>query len=220
MKSSYKQIIQLGSNAYNPINNPLSYCIDNTMDQRFLHGGSSDNIAGQSSKACQAFLSDYCAENWDDFCELAASNKSVNQYPNNIQGCLSSGNNTPCMGITQGEILIHNTATKKYLKEMHGCVKKFEPFDPNVATSPMISYWVKDIYTGQKGCVPVYEVDPLTIDNDIVMDKILERPIIALEILINIYNSMKNNNTLVQLRGTKLGNFYSTNPYFVGLGGV
>lgn len=218
MKNSYRQITQVGSNSYNPINNPLSYCIDNTMDQRFLHGSSSDTL-GQHSKACQAYLSDYCSENWDEFCELASSNRSVNQYPNNIQGCESVGD-TPCLGLTAGEILIHNTAAKKYLTEMQGCVKKFEPFDPNVATSPMISYWVKGNCAGQRGCVPVYEVDPAKIDNDILMDKILARPIIALGILVNIYNTMKRKGTLVQLKGTKLGNFYSTNPYFVGLGGV
>jgi len=218
MKNSYRQISQVGSNSYLPINNPLSYCIDNTMDQRFLHGGSSDTL-GQHSKSCQAFLSDYCAENWDGFCELGAANKSTGQYPNNIQGCESIGD-TPCLGLTAGEILIHNTAAKKYITSMEGCVKKFEPFDPNVATSPMISYWVKGEYTGQRGCVPVYEVDPKKIDDDIVMNKILARPIIALGILVNIYNTMGRRGTLGQLKGTKLGNFYSNNPYFQSLGGV
>jgi len=218
MNNSYRQISQVGSNAYQPINNPLSYCIDNTLDQRFLHGGSSDTL-GQHSKACQAYLSDYCAENWDDFCELGSSNRSINQYPNNIQGCESVGD-TPCLGLSAGEILIHNTASKKYLVEMIGCEKKFEPFDPNVATSPMISYWVKGECAGERGCVPIYEVNPLTIDNDIVMNKILNKPIIALGILVNIYNSMKRRGNLVQLKGTRLGNFYSNNQYFVSLGGV
>lgn len=218
MKNSYRRISQLGSNNYEPINNPLSYCIDNTMDQRFLHGSSSDTF-GQHSKACQAYLSDYCADNWDEFCELAASNKSVNQYPNNIQGCESVGD-TPCLGMTAGEILIHNTASKKYLKSMNGCVKKFEPFDPNVATSPMISYWTKEYCSGNRGCVPTFEVDPSTIDNDVVMDKILAKPIVALDILVNIYNTMKSKGTLVKLKGTKLGRFYSENPYFKSLGGV
>jgi len=216
MKNSYRQISQIGSNEYKAINNPLSYCIDNSMDQRFNHGGSSDTL-GQHSKSCQAFLSDYCAENWDDFCDLAASNRSVNQYPNNIQGCESMGD-TPCFGLTAGEILIYNTASKKYLTSMDGCVKKFEPFDPNVATSPMISYWTKDDYSG--GCVATFEVDPKTIDDDIVMDKILARPIIALGILVNIFNTMSRRGTLKQLKGTKLGNFYSTNSYFASLGGV
>lgn len=220
MKNSYRQINQIGSNAYQAVNNPLTYCIDNTMDQRFNHSGSADNL-GQHSKACQAYLSDYCAENWDGFCELASSNRSVNQYPNNIQGCESVGD-TPCLGLSAGEILIHNTAAKKYLTEMSGCVKKFEPFDPNVATSPMISYWVKGNCPGGRTsrCLPVYEVDPTTIDDDIVMNKILDKPIIALGILVNIYNTMRSRGTLINLKGTRLGNFYDTNPYFKGLGGV
>lgn len=217
-RNSYKQITQFGSNEYQSINNPLSYCIDNTLDQRFLHGGSADTY-GQHSKACQAFLSDYCAEKWDDFCDLAASNMSINQYPNNLQDSISLSD-TVSLGLTAGEILIHNTAAKKYLVEMIGCVKKYEPFDPTVGSSPMISYWVKDSCPQNGSCVPVYEVDPTKIDNDVVMDKILARPIIALNILINIYNTMKRKNTLSQLKGTKLGNFYSTNPYFVNIGGL
>ena len=92
------------------------------------------------------------------------------------------------------------------------CSKKFEPFDPNVASSPLISYWTPS--DGSDNCVPIYSVDASKIDTDPVMNKILAKPAIALDILINIYNSMKRANTLSQLSGTKLGVYYKNNSQY------
>ena len=211
---NYSSISNFGSNAKSPVNNPLTYCIMNNMDQRFLHGGHADTL-GQHSKSCQLFLSEYCANKWDGFCELASKNTSIH-YPNNAQSCTNTGD-TACRNMTAGESLIYNTAAVKYLIKMHNAHKKFEPFDPTVPTSPMISYWVSDNCAAG---VPEYAVDPKVIDKDIVMNKILAKPIIALNILINIYNTMKRYGTLSKLKGTKLGAFYNSHPYFKSKGGV
>jgi len=208
-RSNYTPISKFGSNEYSSVNNPLTYCIGRNVDQKFLHGSGSEVVDGQSSKACQLYLSEYCANNWNGFCEFISKNNDTDYYPDQI--ALNSGS---AKGLNVGEILIHNTAAKKYLKSMNNCERKREPFDPNVPTSPMISYWVGN------NCVPVYAVDPSQIDNDPVMNKILAKPIIAIEILINIFNTMKREKTLEQLRGTKLGYFYSNNPYFKSLGSL
>ena len=213
MNNSYRNISSFGSNAYAPVNNPLTYCLGNSMDQRFLHGSSSDTM-GHHSRSCQMFLSDYCANKWDKFCELA-SKDTTRHLPDNIESNCRTN-----IHMTAGEALIQNTARKKYLIEMGNCVKKFEPFDPNVATSPMVSYWAPSNSSGVGSCVPIYEVDPETIDEDIVMNKILVRPVIAIDVLINIYNTMKRKGTLEKLKGTKLGMFYDSNPYFKKLGGI
>jgi hypothetical protein len=125
-----------------------------------------------------------------------------------------------CRGATAGEALIYNTAARKYLVAMHGAHKKYEPFDPNTASSPMISYWVSDSCVGSNCGIPEYAVDPSKIDDDVVMDKLLMNPMVALNLLINIYNTMGRQNTLSGLKGTKLGNFYDTYPYFRAKGGV
>ena len=83
----------------------------------------------------------------------------------------------------------------------------------------MIRYWVNNC-SYSRSSVPEYVVEPDKIDEDIVMNKILEKPIIAMNILVNIYNTMKRYGTLSKLRGTKLGNFYNTNNYFKNKGGV
>jgi len=211
-RNTYRPIADFGSNAYAPINNPLTYCMNNTVDSRFAHGGQSDTI-GPRSKSCQMYMSDYCASKWDDFCEYASRNTDTTNNLNNIQ----QDSTFASLSLNAGEILIRNTASKKYLVEMINGEKKYEPFDPTVATSPMISYWVKNNYSDM---VPVYSVDPTKIDQDPVMDKIINNPMIAFEILVNIRNTMKRQGTLQQLRGTKLGNLYENLPYFKNKGGL
>lgn len=216
---NYASISSFGSNARSEVNNPLTYCLNDNMDQRFLHGGNADTY-GQHSRPCQLFMAEYCAQNWDSFCEVASLNTNT-WIPNNAQGCLGKGD-VACRGLTAGEVLIHNAAARKYLVRMLGAKKKYEPFDPTVPTSPLISYWVPDdgcpVYNGP--LVPVYAVNPATIDKDVIMNKILAKPAIAIDILVNIYNSMKRMGTLKKLRGTKLGHFYMVMPYFKAKGGI
>lgn len=200
-RSNYRNIKEFGQNMNSlDVDNPISYCLNWTIDQQFNHGGNS-YIYGQYSKPCQSYLSDYCAEKWDGFCEVASKNTNIS-FPNNIED-----NCHQLSRMTAGDLLIRNTAAKKYLIEMSGdCVQRFEAFDPTVANSPMISYWGPSYCGGV--CIPTYAVNPETIDDDVVMNKILDNPIIAIDILLNIYETMKKNGTLEKLIGTKLGKFY------------
>jgi len=214
MSDDYATISNFGSNQYDPTNNPLTYYLSTDLDNLFMHGGHSQKI-GKYSKAGQSYMAEYCAAGWDSFCE-AGSCDTNRSFPNNLENC-GFGGDTACLGLTQGEILIKNTAAKKYLTEMLNCVCEEQPFDPTVASSPMYKEWVK---TSHKPCVPIYEVNPLTIDNDVVMDKILTKPMIAPVLLLNIYNTMKRKGTLPHLNGTKLGNYYNTNRMFSSMGGT
>jgi len=202
MKSAYSKIIDLGPNTIDYGSNPISYCMNSTLDNEFTHGSNGD-LYGQHSSKCQMFMSDYCAKKWDANCEVTSMNNSK-KYPNNIGAHGSIGNTD----LTAGDILIQNTASKKYLIENYNCTWEYEQFDPTVANSPLVR-------KSRGKCVPVYEVNPETIDSDPVMDKILVKPHIAILILINIYNTMKRKGTLGNLSNTKMGRFYSVNrDYF------
>lgn len=208
MKSSYSKIINFGPNISDYATNPLSYCMNSTIDNEFIHGSSGD-LLGQHSAKCQMFMSDYCSKKWDSNCEVSSMNISKS-YPNNIGFSFGF---TEDAGLTAGDILVKNTAAKKYLVENYNCHWQYEPFDPTVANSPLVRKSMTNEINRQ--CVPVYEVDPKTIDSDPVMDKILMKPHIAALILVNIYNTMKRKGTLGHLAKTKLGRFYSVNnDYF------
>jgi hypothetical protein len=221
--NNYKRISNVGSNKYNPISvsNPLTYCLNDTLSQKFDHGSGPVNgfAGGQYSKNCQSFLAEYCAKNWDGYCEYASKNTNT-QYPNQLQIPSPFGNGIVYGQVTQGEALIRNAAAKKYLIYMGNGKLKYEPFDPTVANSPLISTWVGKEGMSTADLVPVYSVDAKTIDQDIVMDKILEKPIIAFDILFNIYNTMKRTGSLSTLKNTKLGRFFQTNNFFRTRGGI
>lgn len=190
----------------------------NTLENQFLHGSTSV-FYNQHAPICQAYLADYCANNWDGFCEYASVNKN-RSYPNSIQNWSLPSEAGCSQNLNAGQILVRNTAANKYLVEMIGAKKQYQPFDPNVATSPMVGTWVSTDPNSKVPGIPVYAVDPKTIDNDPVMDRILSEPIIAPDILINIYNTMKRNGLLADLKGTKLGNFFNTYSYFKSRGGI
>lgn len=227
----YSSIYNFGPNMHSDMTSPLSYCIGQNINQEFNHSPTGV-LYGQNSKKCQLFMSNYCANKWDKFCEIASQNNN-NQYPNLITDCnISVGKNT-LLGnnLTAGEVLLFNTALKKYRKRLlTNCENICEPFDPTVANSPMVCYeasygcgqgFTKGHCTnclqkncqGSNQCLFDYEVDPEKIDNDIVMNKILECPVQYMIILINIYNTAKRKGTLQKLENTKLGTFFKSQKF-------
>jgi hypothetical protein len=216
--TTYAKISNIGTIAEDVnTNNPLVYCTSTNLANNFIHTSGTSN--GPDSKQCQMFMSDYCAMNWDDACERE-SRRTSTEIPNMIASCGSGGCGNMSYGgsgingnpFTKGDILVKNTAMKKYLsQDSQNCVMKYVPFDPQVASSPMISYLEPACNTG--ACIPQYEVDPATIDSDPVMNHILANPSIALSLLINIYNTANRKGTLAGLNGTRLYRFFMT-PLF------
>ena len=80
--STYKCISNFGQGAANaPSDDPLTYCLSHTINNEFIHGAMAETISSASSKNCQAFMGQRCANNWDDACEYASTNQS-GLYPN------------------------------------------------------------------------------------------------------------------------------------------
>jgi hypothetical protein len=211
--SNYKSLSNFGNNTLDPKDNPLTYCLFENMDNAFNHGSISQRVSSPYGRPCQAFMAQYCANGWDDICELASKNKSYK--PNLLQRC-ATGSQVACQGLTVGEILIANTAARKYLVSMGGnCTLRYEQFDPLNPASPLVSYFEGGCCNlqGSNLCIPVYQVDPTKIDNDPVMNKILAKPIIAWSILVNIYNTANRLNKLQELKGTKIFNFFMSKPF-------
>jgi hypothetical protein len=199
--SNYISISNFGNVEKNlPVNDPLTYCLVPGLENGFLHGGIGPNLLNSESKECQLFMGDYCAKKWDDKCEWASNNQE-----SFVSSMFSSHCNDIMKGIplTKGDVLVRNTADRKYLTNMSSnCKLKYTPFDPTVSSSPMISWWESECPNSQ--CVPQYTIKPENLDNDPVMNKILAKPYIAMDILITIKNNMKKNKTFETLKGTKL----------------
>jgi hypothetical protein len=208
----YRSISDFGTGTTpSPDNDPLSYCLDHTLNTSFTRGAIAKTIGGPNGKNCKAFMSQRCSQNWDEACEYTSKNIS-SHYPNALEKSGSGPN-----FLTAGDILVQNTATRKYLVNMLGnqCSVKYEPFDPTVAASPLVAFLHGSEYSrgGTSGCVPVYAVDPKNIDRDPVMTKILNKPIIAWSLLINIFNTAKRMNKLEELKGTRIYSFFMSKPF-------
>lgn len=182
---------------------PLSMCLADTMDRRFIHGGAAGNITGPKSKACQLYMSDRCATKWDGFCEYyyQSPDNRRGRYPNTIQRPWETD-----FGLTRtmtiGDQLLKNTAERKYCKYIN-CKAVYEPFDPTNPDSPMIRYFVDE--HGRENCIPVCSVEPSTIDTDPVMDRLLSNPQVAEGVLINICNTTRREGK--DISKTKIGQY-------------
>ena len=135
--AQYRCISNFGNGIENRSENPLNYCLIGGLNSSFNNGSTASTIGNPNSANCQSFMSDYCSSEWNDLCE-SASMDSMTTIPNSLQSNGNEYGNLQPVTLTTGEILILNTASKKYLSEMMGCGKKYEPFDPTVAGSPIM----------------------------------------------------------------------------------
>jgi len=174
--------------------NSLQYCFGNKSDSIIMFGHGLLN----DSRAAQVYSANYCSKKWDKICELASMDDDTNVV-NLVKPHITNR-------LSRGQILIRNTAVMKYAIGVTGAVKNQEYLYPQDSSSPIVTYW-----SSKNDLHPMrmeFSVNPYNIDTDPVMNKILEQPNIAVDILQSIYTNLKKANKLNQLNGTKLGNFF------------
>ena len=163
------------------------------------------------SKECQNLLADYCAENWDNICEFSSDNEKVG-LPN--MASLVDNSHSIDPHLTQGIYLVRNAAQRKYavstLSRIGDYIKtqRFNPVD--TTNTSRIAYF------NMNPIDLVYDVNPHTIDNDPIMNKMLNEPKYYMDILRGIYITRVNNQTLHQLKSTRLGMFLYANGRWFG----
>lgn len=193
--------------------NPLSYCAVTALDSGFNHtlGAGSSLLAPQSTQ-CQRFMAGYCSAKWDGICEYMSKDVERGGLANG-NSIVQSGFNScfsPGVGsaLTRGEILIRNSAQERFLKAMSdNCFRDYQPFDPTVGDSPMVGVW--KLKPNQSGvCIPIYALQGNP-DQDVLIDKLLQKPWIALDILMGLYQTTDLNS----IKGTKLYNFFTSQQF-------
>jgi len=211
-KSNYKKIINFGDITSK---NPLEVCFGDTINNKFEGGVLGDVIGGQHSENCQILMADYCANNWDGYCEMASHNVAT-RYPNLVPGCalpnLGCGNNYK--RLTAGENLIRNAAFKKFTRSPN-CAQRCQPFDPTNPQSPQICYSVNTDCFGVGDYQIVYDIgDVNKLNQDPLFLKMLQNPHTCIDILMGLYISVKSQGKLDQVMKTNFGKFISMNRNF------
>lgn len=206
MNYSYAPISQFGKTRQDVnMNDPLTYCLTDTLDKNFQHGAIGVT-SGPRSERCQTYMAQRCADKWDGYCEYfyRQNQQPYQQWPNSqiwpdtFEPHFWSGNTS---SLSMGDQLLKNTAEAKYCT-YPTCAPYTELFDPTNPDSPRLTYWSPVDGSGG-GCIPVCRVDPKTIDDDVVMQRMLENPRAAAGTIINICNTSRRLGD--DLSGTRLG---------------
>lgn len=214
MNQNYQTFYEFGKEineqVESPFNasNPLTYCLTPTLGSQFMHGSTSSRLLYDTNNhACSSYMSQKCAEKWDGFCEAYQLLNVDTYWPNDApidaraftfaQGFLR--NNRP----TVGQVLVRNSVNIRFL-EYPKLFYSQEPFDPNVANSPLIKRY-SNYNTGPSIIKPINNIDK----NEHIL-LMLKNPKVCFDVLARLY--------LGFARGEKnTRNFHNTilHEYFV-----
>lgn len=213
---SYAKFINFGGvindQVVDPVSdsNPLTYCLFPTLNAQFVHGSTSANLLYTPySPNCQSFMLDYCSKKWDGFCEAynainidrvwpnnAAVDVLAQQYANNFQGFYP----------TVGENLIRNVVHRRFISFPDQKVS-FQPFDPNVANSPPVSYTSPYVSSSSR---VINLTDPAVIEKDPYVNLMLRNARASFDVLARIYLAAQRGEG-INIRGTSLATFFMKN---------
>jgi hypothetical protein len=160
---------------------------------------------GPRHRTSQLYMAERCAKNWDGACEFLSRNDDNNSVCN--QGRVASAlfrTLNPPGSETIGDILVENTAVRRFC-DLSSCAISAEPYNPNDPDSA----WVKSYgCCGTTQCLPVC-MPPDDSDADIVMNKVLDKPQLHMDLLVNMYKNVNKTGTREKYVNTRVGRVFA-----------
>jgi len=214
---SYPRFIDFGKGINDQVNdpvnasNPLTYCVFPTVNAQFVHGSTSSNLLySPESPACQAFMTDYCSNKYDGFCETYRVMNVDTYWPNNVgidTAAQTAANQFQKFNPSVGENLIRNIAHRSFIFFPN---KKYtrQQFDPNVANSPFISYTCPSVTEASH---VINLSSPDMANNHPHVKLMLENPKVCFDVLARIYLAVVRREHGVNIRGSVLDNYLRKN---------
>jgi hypothetical protein len=190
--------------------NPFLISLISTPDKSFLIGDTGYDY-GPKFKNCQLVIAQYIAgtHEWDSLCEYASS-IDEGKYPI-LFNPTGANLTTQELHMCHGDIFLYIAAYMKYARFVGGRFISY-PFNPHDPDSLFVSELVSDGV--QKNCKAIFDgLDLSVIDNDILMDKLIEKPIVFFRILMSIYHTYRIMNIDLATSNTKLGRFFYLNKH-------
>lgn len=192
---AYRTISDFGKIKNNSAN-PWSYCAIQGPDSFFANETLGGTI-GPGSVNCQAWMAEECSKEWSDMCEYVYQNQTSRNQPNTLNRTAGADRlNTN----TAGQNLVANSVERAFCSYAN-CVPIEQPFNPTIPGSPNFT-----VYVGPDGqpdsCLPVCSVNPDTVDNDPLVEKMVQNPEICSSTMTNIFNTAMREG--ISYEGTKL----------------
>ena len=178
---SYPRIIDFGCIQTNK-NNAVAESLLYNQDMMFGIGPGPVQNFGPAGNNSQAYMAERCAGNWDEYCEIYYQENNVDGqrfYPNTFKS-----NSGQCSG-TLGDSLLKNAGELRFLRFNNTGMYK-EPLNPLIADSPMITRFL-----GRRTLCDstlTARVNNRTIDSDLLMARMLQKPNVNGNTLRQIYN--------------------------------
>lgn len=207
---NYPTFIEYGAamneNVFNPMDqsNPLTYCIVPSFNSQFLHGSTSSNLLyAPYGPGCASYMAERCSDVYDGFCEgykvmntdtywsntAAIDNLTVNIAKSYLK-----------IKSTVGQNMIRNAAERRFLT--YSNISTYtEPFDPNVANSPLVTKYSQTYNIGRIGYKNLD--NPSAVDNDQLMMAMCENWPACFDVLTKIYIGYKNKHPHIKLYPSK-----------------
>lgn len=211
----YVPIAKFG-NSMNPVMSidPVASSIYKDIDADFDIGEMAINY-GPRTKGSMLYMAERCSKKWDGACEFLSRNQDNDAICNQakISSPLFRRVNVPGTQ-TIGDILVENSAVRRFC-DLSSCAVTSEPYDP---TNPN-SVWTKQYgCCGTTTCLPVC-MPPENPDSDILMNKVLDKPQLHLDLLINMYKNVNKRKMRVKYVNTRIGRIFAVFDAYVKMHG-
>jgi hypothetical protein len=200
----YVQISKFGT-CLNPVLtiDPVASSIFKDPDSNFDIGDSANQF-GPSTTKSQLYMAEKCSKNWDGACEfLSRNNDDTKCNSGKISSSIFPTMYAPGRQ-NIGDFLVENSAVRRFC-DLNSCSISEEPYDysnPN-------SVWVKSYgCCGNNECLPLC-MPPNDPDNDILLNKVLDKPDLHIDLLINMYRNVNQQNSRNKYQNTRIGHIFN-----------
>jgi len=208
----YVQISKFGTTLNPKLSiDPVAASIYKDPDASFDIGATA-YLYGPARVKSQLYMAEKCSKNWDGACEFLSRNQDTSK-PNT--GKIASPLFTtvqPPGKETIGDYLVENASVRRFC-DLSSCAITQEPFDP---TNPN-SVWVSSYgCCGDSPCLPVC-LPPENPDEDLLLNKVLDKPDLHIDLLVNMYKNVNKNGTRENYRNTRVGHIFNILDVYVKL---
>ena len=204
----YAKIANFGQIQPTFMTDAVGFSVNKDIDTSFDIGPTS-RLFGPDMANAQLYMAEKCAKDWDGSCELMSRNRDSSKC--NSGKISSSLFKTPDVeGMTVGDFLVENAAVRRFCN-LSSCKLMKEPYNPMDPYSPMVSSYSDNGYTK---CLPVCE-PPSDPDNDILLNKVLDKPDRHIDLLVNMYRNVKDRK---KYENTRLGMIFNVFDSYYGGG--
>ena len=200
----YVQISKFGTSLNQKLTlDPVAASIYKDPDSSFDIGDSAV-LYGPSRANSQLYMAEKCSKDWDGACEFLSRNKDTSKP--NIGKIASPLFQTtlPPGKETIGDFLVENASVRRFC-DLSSCNITQEPYDPNNPDSVWVSSYG---CCGVNECLPVC-MPPSNPDNDILLNKVLDKPDLHIDLLVNMYKNVNAKGLRKNYENTRIGQIFN-----------